>query len=125
MRENKHETRAKKAKLAISYITTGTLMVVWSIVWLLYLTLPGEVSGSVYIASGIIASGIAVVAIGLKVGEIGREANTDEPEIQTPVTTPSVTTRKTDPTVRTEPYEPQQPGVAQDVVLETRKTAAW
>lgn len=78
MREPKHETRAKKAKLAISYITFGTLIVVWGVVWLLYLTMPQDVSGWVYIAAGAVVSGIAVVLIGIKVGDIGKEANRDE-----------------------------------------------
>ena len=78
MPEQKHETRARKAKLAISYITAGTLMVVWSIIWLLYLTLSLDVTGAVYLATGVVLSGIAVVVIGMKVGDIGKEANVDE-----------------------------------------------
>lgn len=102
MQEQKHETRARKAKLAITYITCGTIMVVWSIVWLVYLTLPREVSGYVYIATGVVLSGLAVVLIGVKVGHIGQEANTDDPEVRMPTTKPSPATKKTDPSMTVE-----------------------
>ena len=102
MQEPKHETRAKKAKLAIGYITFGTLLVVWSVIWLLYLTLPADISGSVYLACGVTLSGIAVVLIGMKVGDIGKEANRDEEElagnqVKMPPAPKSPATAKTDP----------------------------
>jgi hypothetical protein len=123
MREQKHEVRAKKAKLAVSYITFGMLMIVWSVIWLVYLTVPSDVKGSVYIASGIILSGIAVVLIGMRLGDIGKEANRDEAEIQEaeasiPQTQPSKSAVKTDPSV-TVPPSPE------DVELETRRTRNW
>jgi hypothetical protein len=124
MREQKHETRAKKAKLAVSYITCGTLMVVWALIWLLYLTVPSDVRGSVYIATGIILSGIAVVLIGMRLGDIGKEANRDEAamgetEVVIPQTQPSRSTVKTDPSVTV----PPQP--AEEIELETRQTRSW
>jgi len=124
MREQKHEVRAKKAKLALSYVTCGTLMVAWSLIWLVYLTIPSDVRGSVYIATGIILSGIAVVLIGLKLGDIGKEANRDEAEIQeaevgVPQTLPSKSTVKTDPSVTVPPQTPEE------VELETRRTRTW
>ena len=97
--QQKHEMRARKAKMAISYITFGTLMVIWALIWLVYLTLPREVSGLVYIATGIVLSGIAVVVIGIMVGAIGKEANVDDPEMQLPTTRPSPATKKTDPSM--------------------------
>lgn len=124
MREQKHEVRAKKAKLAVSYITCGMLMIVWSVIWLFYLTVPADISGSVYVATGIILSGIAVVLIGLRLGDIGKEANRDEAEIQeaemsVPQTSPSISTVKTDPTLTVPPQTP-------DVIeLETRRTRSW
>lgn len=120
MKEQKHETRARKAKMAIRFITCGTLMVVWSIIWLLYLLLPQDISGSIYIASGVILSGIAVVLIGMKVGEIGREANQDEDAQDLPPSPEIKSTRKTDPsTVTTGTEEPSQ------IELDTGKTATW
>ncbi|MCA9068458.1 MAG: hypothetical protein KDA84_06025 [Planctomycetaceae bacterium] len=80
MTEQKHETRAKKAKMAISYITCGTLMVIWSLVWLAYLLISADVSGYVYLAVGAVLSGVAVAAIGFSVGRVGKEANVDEEE---------------------------------------------
>ena len=123
MQEQKHEVRARKAKMAITCITCGTLMVVWSLVWLVYLTLPREFSGYVYIASGIVVSGIAVVLIGMKVGNIGKEANTDDPEVRIPTTQPSPTTKKTDPSMivdgNTSPNAPQD----QESEVQTHRTA--
>jgi hypothetical protein len=100
------------------------LMIVWSVIWLFYLTVPSDVSGSVYIATGIILSGIAVVLIGLKLGDIGKEANRDEAEIQEaeigiPQTQPSKSTVKTDPSVTVPPQTPEE------VELETRRTRTW
>jgi hypothetical protein len=118
MQEQKHETRARKAKLAISYITCGTLMVVWSIVWLLYLTLDADISGSVYLASGVVFSGIAVVLIGMKVGEIGKEANVDETQAEG-LKSPRITsTAKTDPSIVVDPVRGRS-----DIELDIHRTA--
>ncbi len=128
MHEQKHETRAKKAKLAVSYITCGMLMIVWSLIWLLYLTVPSNVSGSVYIASGIILSGIAVVLIGMSLGDIGKEANRDEAAVQdadavkVPPTPQSLSTVKTDPSLAVPPTVTPRP---EEVELETRRTRSW
>jgi hypothetical protein len=124
MREQKHEVRAKKAKLAVSYVTCGMLMIVWSLIWLVYLTVPSDVSGSVYIATGIILSGVAVVLIGLRLGDIGKEANRDEAAIQeaeagVPQTPPSKSNVKTDPSVTVPPETPEE------IELETRRTRSW
>ena len=128
MREQKHETRAKKAKWALSYITCGTLMIVWSVIWLFYLTVDADISGAVYIATGIVLSGIAVVLIGLSLGNIGKEANRDEnavtdPDVvQIPPTTQSKTTVKTDPSLAATPMNSPRPD---EVELETRQTRSW
>lgn len=124
MREQKHEIRTKKTKLAVSYITCGALMIVWSVIWLVYLTVPSDVKGSVYIATGIVLSGIAVVLIGLSLGNIGKEANRDEAAISEthvtiPETQPSKSTVKTDPSVTVPPQVPEE------VELETRRTRSW
>lgn len=104
MHEQKHETRAKKAKMAISYITCGTLMVVWSVVWLTYLLSDADVSGYVYLAVGAVLSGLAVAAIGFSVGRVGKEANVDEeehddevPDVRTPPATDIETVTKKNP----------------------------
>jgi hypothetical protein len=128
MPEQKHETRAKKAKLAVSYITCGTLMIVWSVIWLVYLTVHFDVSGWVYIATGIILSGIAVVLIGLSLGNIGKEANRDEAAahdvdaVKVPPTPQSVSTVKTDPSLAVPPAVTPKP---EEVELETRQTRSW
>lgn len=78
MQEQKHETRHKKSKMAVRYITSGILMVVWAAMWLLYLALPDSINGWMFIAFGLILSGVAVAVIGFKVGRIGVQANEDE-----------------------------------------------
>jgi hypothetical protein len=99
-------------------------MIVWSAIWLFYLTVPADISGTVYVATGVILSGIAVVLIGLSLGDIGKEANRDEalikePEAGIPQTSPSLSTVKTDPSVTVPPRAPE------DVELETRRTRNW
>jgi hypothetical protein len=118
MQEQKHETRARKAKLAITYITCGTLMVVWSIIWLLYLTLDADISGSVYVASGVVFSGIAVVLIGMKVGEIGKEANVEEKEAEELKPPKFTSTAKTDPSLVVDPARGRS-----DIDLDVHRTA--
>lgn len=63
------------ATMAIGYITTGVLMVVWTIVWLIYLlSNDSESRGPYYICSGLMVSGLALMTIGILMGRIGREA---------------------------------------------------
>lgn len=78
MPEQRHETRAKKSKLAVRYITMGVLMVVWSLIWIAYLLLPDSINGWLFIASGVVFSGIAFAVIGLQAGSIGTKANEDD-----------------------------------------------
>lgn len=80
MKEAEHEVRTRKTKMAMTFITFGVLMVIWSLIWLIYLVFPADISGYIYIASGAVISGIAVLAIGMSVGNIGKDANQDEDE---------------------------------------------
>ena len=62
------------ARLAIGYITSGVLIVVWSIVWLAYVMNNAESPGSYYyIIAGLIATGLSLLTIGVLVGKIGRQ----------------------------------------------------
>lgn len=63
------------ATLAIGYITTGVLTVVWTTVWLIYLMSNSvESHGSYYICFGLMTSGVALMVIGILMGRIGQEA---------------------------------------------------
>jgi len=63
------------ATLAIGYITTGILMVVWTVVWLIYmLSNHQEAQGPYYICFGLMSSGVAILVIGILTGRIGQEA---------------------------------------------------
>ena len=64
------------ARMAVGYITTGILMIVWTGVWMHYLYNYAESSsqGYWYISSGLMLSGFALLAIGILMGRIGQEA---------------------------------------------------
>lgn len=63
------------ATLAIGYITTGVLTVVWTTVWLIYLLSNSvEAHGSYYMCFGLMTSGVALMVIGILMGRIGQEA---------------------------------------------------
>jgi hypothetical protein len=66
------------ARMAIGYITTGVLMMVWTGVWLHYLYnhehSEGSQQGYYYICSGLMLSGFALLVIGVLMGRIGQEA---------------------------------------------------
>ena len=64
------------ARMAVGYITSGILMIVWTGVWMHYLYNYAESSsrGYWYISSGLMLSGFALLAIGILMGRIGQEA---------------------------------------------------
>jgi hypothetical protein len=60
------------ARTALTYITIGALMVVWSGLWFWYLWHnPAETSLVYYLCSGLMLTGITLVVIGLGLGQIG------------------------------------------------------
>lgn len=64
------------ARMAVGYITTGILMIVWTGVWMHYLYNHAQDSsqGYWYISSGLMLSGFALLLIGILMGRIGQEA---------------------------------------------------
>jgi hypothetical protein len=63
------------ARAAIIYVTLGTLINVWSGVWLYYLhNHPPERDALFYWAWCFLLTGVALTVIGLAVGQIGRAA---------------------------------------------------
>ena len=67
---------SKSAAGAIAYVTVGTLLMVWSVLWYAYFLYnrPDAPVWQRFTCTGMIISGLAVVAIGLLFGLIGREA---------------------------------------------------
>jgi hypothetical protein len=75
------------AKTSLAYITIGSLMLVWTAIWYWYLHAnpEGVAVRTWYICYGLLATGAVVLAIGLAVGQIGRQARHAElppPEIE-------------------------------------------
>jgi hypothetical protein len=62
-------------RTALTYITVGALMVVWSGLWFWYLARnPPDTSMVWYLCSGLMLTGITLVVIGLGLGQIGWSA---------------------------------------------------
>jgi hypothetical protein len=62
-------------RTALTYITVGSLMVVWSGLWYWYLWHnPPETSLVWYLCTGLMLTGITLVVIGLGLGQIGWSA---------------------------------------------------
>jgi uncharacterized BrkB/YihY/UPF0761 family membrane protein len=68
--------QSRSASGAILYFTIGTLMVIWSGLWYYFFLLPdpNPPTQQTFLCVGIILSGIAIAAIGLLFGLIGRGA---------------------------------------------------
>lgn len=84
---------SNSARLAVYYITVGALMIVWTGVWSLYLKTHGPVKDSTWMwCLGFFLTGVALLAIGLTVGHIGRSARQadagEHPVSTAPVATP-------------------------------------
>jgi hypothetical protein len=75
------------ARTALMYITVGTLMVIWTVIWHFYLrNYPPDTDVPHYYCYGFMVSGIALAVIGLAVGQIGRSAR--HAELPPPEVTP-------------------------------------
>lgn len=68
--------QSRSAAGAIWYVTVGTLLVIWAGLWYFYFNLPIEnpPAWQRFVCVGTIFSGMAIVAIGLLFGAIGRGA---------------------------------------------------
>ena len=63
------------ARTALIYITVGTLMVIWTGVWFLYLRNdPPGANGVYFVCGGFLLTGLALIGIGFGLGQIGRSA---------------------------------------------------
>ena len=62
-------------RTALTYITIGSLLVVWSGLWFWYLWHnPADASLPYYLCTGLMLTGITLVVIGLGLGQIGWSA---------------------------------------------------
>lgn len=72
-----HQAPATRASLL--YITGGSVLIVWTVVWLIYLLANSTDSGRIYyVVFGLLATGIVLLYIGLRLGSIGRAAKQAE-----------------------------------------------
>jgi hypothetical protein len=63
------------ARWSLIYITAGTLITIWALVWYFFLVRNGATGPwEWYICTGFFLSGLALIAIGVMVGRIGQEA---------------------------------------------------
>jgi hypothetical protein len=60
--------------MAITYITVGAILGVWTAVWYLYLHHTNAPDGPYYWCYGLFFTGLTLIIIGLAVGRIGRAA---------------------------------------------------
>jgi hypothetical protein len=77
------------AKMALAYITIGSLMIVWTAVWFFYLYRnPSPDQPAYYFCTALLLTGFTLLVIGLGVGRIGRAAR--HAELPPPEVTPVV-----------------------------------
>ncbi len=62
-------------RMAVYYITSGSLLLIWSVIWLLYMGHhpPGS-DGTWYLVWGLLFTGLVLTGIGLTIGRIGMSA---------------------------------------------------
>ncbi|MBL8796133.1 MAG: hypothetical protein JNM56_19685 [Planctomycetia bacterium] len=78
---------AWSSRLAVGYITGGTLIDVWCLIWYTWLKAhPPESDASYFWCAGLALTGLTLVIIGLALGRIGRSAR--EAELPPPEATP-------------------------------------
>ncbi len=73
------QSKSSGAPTALVYVTLGALLSVWSGVWFLYEKNNEHPSrGIYYVCSGLLLTGIALLAIGFLVGSMARKAQEAE-----------------------------------------------
>lgn len=77
--------QSRSAAHAILYVTVGTLIMIWSILWYaLYLRPdPNPSTSQVFLTLGVILSGLAITVIGILFGLIGRSAKAADTTLAT------------------------------------------
>jgi hypothetical protein len=75
MPDNTLRQPSHSARWSLIYITAGTLITIWAIVWCFFLVRNGASNPwEWYICIGFFLSGVALILIGVMVGRIGQEA---------------------------------------------------
>jgi hypothetical protein len=71
--------QASSAFMAVVYITAGSLITVWTVIYYIYLNRHGVESDTPYLTcAGFFFSGLVLIVIGLTLGHIGRAARQAE-----------------------------------------------
>jgi hypothetical protein len=100
------KNRMFAAPAALTYVTVGALMVVWSLIWYWYLS-ESEAPRRThfYFCYGFLGSGIILLLIGLGVGRLGRSARQAElpPKEATPTVAQTAQPAILAPSVPVEP----------------------
>jgi len=78
MAQPSHQT-SPPARLSLTYITIGSLLIVWSGVWFAYLyNHPPENTRTYYWVTGSLITGVTLLIIGVSLGHIGRASRSAE-----------------------------------------------
>jgi hypothetical protein len=95
------------ARTAVVYITAGALIVVWTVIWLWWLSQhPSDNDATYFWAYGCLLSGLTLLVIGFFLGRIGRAAR--HAELPPPEATPP--TNANPPAAGTPVLVPLPPG---------------
>ncbi len=73
-----HDHEKQNNGTAIRYIAFGTLIVIWSGIWLLYMLAPNLMSGWAFVAVATALSGLLVTFAGFKYIQLNKEADRAE-----------------------------------------------
>lgn len=77
--------QAPAARTSLLYITGGSVLIVWTVIWLIYCFANPPTSGKIYyFIFGFLATGVVLLFIGLRLGAIGRSAKQAESAPQQP-----------------------------------------
>ncbi len=69
---------SEEAKIALLFVTVGSLVIVWSVVWLFFQQTHGSQDWEQYTCYGSLGTGLVLLVIGLAVGRIARAARQAE-----------------------------------------------
>src|ERR671933_1892135 len=73
------------ARIALAYITVGSLTVVWTTIWYFYLqSFPPVYPGIWYLVAGLFITGLTLLVIGFGLGWIGRTGRQADQPTPTP-----------------------------------------
>jgi hypothetical protein len=100
-------TTSSAARTALIYITVGSLVVIWTGVWFIYLlNNPPESAWPNYWCGGLVVSGFTLIAIGLGLGRIGKEAQRADVPTAAVVAPTVPTTSNGTPVATVQPVQP-------------------